>query len=187
MTERTASLRLLQGVLLSVLELAGLLAFLFMIMKRDSSGHVAWSSAFETGSTLVVLFYMFRLRHLASSNGLILGANVWLLLGGLATVAHLGVILAWYDTQREASVFMVIFLVGGLLTMLAPGGFVGVKAQRRQVLMASLALLAVVIVDIAVAAPFRGNLRWGAVVPMAALIWISRIVRRRLTPESSEP
>jgi hypothetical protein len=188
MIERPASSRLLlQAVLLGALELAGLLTFLFMITKRGPVGAPVWANAFKTGATIVVIFYALRLRHLASSNGLILGANVWLMLGGLATAAHLGAILAWYDMQREASVFIVIFVVGGLLTLVAPGGFVGVNVERRRVLLASAALLAMVVVDIAVAVHFRGNLRWGAVVPMAVLIWMSRLVRRRLSTASVQP
>jgi phosphotransferase system glucose/maltose/N-acetylglucosamine-specific IIC component len=78
----------------------------------------------------------------------------------------------------EASLFMAMGAAGLVTTAFSPAGFVAATGPRRPVVMASLCLLLAVGVALIAAIYFRGNVKFAAVIPVIALSWLNRLLRR---------
>lgn len=67
----------------------------------------------------------------------------------------------------------------------SPAGFVAAAGPRRAVVLASLGLLAAVLLALVAATHFRGDVKFAAVFPVIALSWFNRLLRRmvRRRPE----
>lgn len=133
-----------------------------------------WLDAFKLGACLAVfeLLILFRLKTLV--NRLIIGANIWLLIAGLAAVTELEWVLRGYERFGEASLFVAMLLVGLVSTALLPGGFVAAIGPRRRVLLASGVLLVAVLAALCLALVFRGDVKLAAVLPVVGLSWLNR-------------
>jgi hypothetical protein len=114
----------------------------------------------------------------APANRLIVGANVWLLVGGVAAWLQQWWVLKGYAQVGEAGVFVAMLAVGLVTTAWSSTGFVAAVGERRRVLACSLALLASVAVALASAIYFRGDVKFAAVLPVIALSWLGRLLRR---------
>jgi hypothetical protein len=68
--------------------------------------------------------------------------------------------------------------VGIFTTVASPAGFIGKHGQRDKVLRASVLLAAAVAVALLAAIYFRGNVKFAAVLPVIALSWLGRLLRR---------
>jgi len=110
----------------------------------------------------------------APVNRLIAGANLWLILGGLAAFTQQWWFLRLYERLGEASLFATMFVVGLATTVGTPSGFVGALGPRRRVVLASVALLAAVGAAFLVAQAHKGNTKIAAVLPVIGLSWLSR-------------
>jgi hypothetical protein len=125
---------------------------------------------------LAVLFY-----RAAPANRLIVGANLWLLAGCVAAFAEQWWWLKGYQQLGESSLFVSMLLVGLATTAFSPVGFVAAQGERRRVLIASLVLLAAVTAALVASVRFRGAVQWAAVLPVIALSWVNRLLKRTLS------
>lgn len=114
----------------------------------------------------------------APANRLIVGANLWLLAGGLAVFTQQWWWLKGYQQLGESGLFISMLLVGLVTTAFSDAGFVAVSGERRKVVLASLVLLAAVVVALLASVRFRGTVQWAAVVPVIALSWLHRFLKR---------
>ena len=122
---------------------------------------------------LAVLFW-----RPAPANRLVVGANLWLAAGGLAAYLQQWWWLKGYQQLGEAGLFIFMAVVGVATTALSPAGFVAAVGPRRAVVLASLGLLAAVLLALLAAVHFRGDVKFAAVVPVIALSWFNRLLRR---------
>jgi hypothetical protein len=152
------------------------LAFGSGLPSDDRFIHAFKVSAPVAVAELLVLFW-----RAPPMNRLILGANLWLVGGGMAAYLQQWWWLSMYQQLGEAGLFVAMAVVGLATTAVSPSGFVAAAGPRRAVVMASVGLLAAVLVAIAAAIHFRGDVRLAAVVPVIALSWINRLLRRVLT------
>ncbi len=125
---------------------------------------------------LAVLFY-----RAAPANRLIVGANLWLLAGGLAAFAEQWWWLKGYQRLGESGLFVSMLLVGLATTVFSAVGFVAVQGERRRVLIASTVLLAAVLAALLASVRFRGTVQWAAIVPVIALSWVNRLLKRSVS------
>lgn len=58
---------------------------------------------------------------------------------------------------------------------------VGAQGERRRVRVGSIVLLAAVLAALAALVRFRGTVQWAAVVPVIALSWVNRLLRRSVS------
>lgn len=137
-----------------------------------------WVFSFKLGACLAALELLILTRRAAPINRLILGANIWLLVGGLAAFLQQWWLLRAYERFGEASLFAAMLAVGIVATVAMPGGFVAASGPPRKVLIASSALLASVAVALAFAVAFQGNVKVTAVLPVIALSWLNRALQR---------
>ena len=118
------------------------------------------------------------------ANRLILGANLWLVLGGSAAYLEQWWLLRIYQHYGEASLFVTMLLVGVVATVWSPAGFIAKLGARRVVVQRSALLLLAVGVALALAIHFRGNVKLAAVLPVIALSWLNRLLRQRVPSEA---
>ena len=172
----------MRSVVVAVIEyLLGFLALAFFAFLAFGSGPPTDERlvfAFKASAPVAVAELAALLWRSAPANRLILGANIWLAAGGLAAFLEQWWWLRGYQQLGEASLFVSMAVVGLATTALSPAGFVAAAGPRRPVVLASLALLAAVCLALIAAVHFRGNVKFAAVVPVIALSWLNRLLRR---------
>jgi hypothetical protein len=162
-------------VLLGFLALA-FFAFLAFGPQPPSDGRFVL--AFKAAAPVALAEVAFLLWRPAPVNRLIFGANLWLIAGGFAAYTQQWWWLRAYQQFGEASLFIAMLLVGIITASFSKTGFVGANGARQKVLRASLALLAAVLLSLFAAIYFRGDVKLAAVVPVIALSWFNRLLRR---------
>jgi hypothetical protein len=138
--------------------------------------------AFTIGAVAAAIQLLIVLPRGRPANRPILGANLYLLVGGLAATARQWWLLGVYARLSETGIFLSILTVGALATLLTPAGFVGVRgADVGAVRRYSAWLLSATLVAAAVSIAFRGSRTWSAVVPLIGLALLQRLLVRRLS------
>ena len=134
--------------------------------------------AFKVGATIAVLELAVLFWRRAPANRLIIGANAWLLAGGMAALLEQWWVLEAYRRIGEAGLFVAMLAVGLLTMAFSSTGFVAASGERSRVLWSSVALLAAVSLALYAAVQFRGDVKLAAVLPVIALSWLNRLLRR---------
>lgn len=167
---------------LAVVEyLLGFLALAFFAFLAFGSGPPTDDRllfAFKVAAPVAVVELAVLWWRAVPANRLILGANLWLTAGGLAALLQQWWWLEGYQHLGEAGLFMAMALVGLATTVFSPVGFVAAVGPRRPVVLASLGLLAAVLLALLAAVYFRGDVKFAAVIPVIALSWFNRLLRR---------
>jgi hypothetical protein len=178
----------MRSAVLAVLEyLIGFLAlaiFAYLAFGRGQPTDESFVFAFKASALVAVVEVCLLLARVSPANRLILGANLWLIAGGVAGLLEQWWWLRIYQQFGEASLFMSMLLVGLVSTVSSPAGFIAKQGPAPSVLRASLVLLAAVGCALAVAVYFRGNVKYAAVLPVIALSWLNRLLRHRLPSET---
>ena len=143
----------------------------------DAQLLLAFKLASPLAAAELALLLLLRARPV---NRLILGANLWLMAGGLAAALEQWWWLQAYQRLGEASLFLAMLVVGAIATVATSAGFVAAPGPPRAVLRASLLLLAGVSLALAAAFHFRGQVQFAAVLPVMALSWLNRLLRHAL-------
>lgn len=175
----------MRNTALAIIEyLLGFLAlvlFAYLAFGGSTPSDERFVHAFKVSAPVAVAELLVLFWRRRPMNRLILGANLWLVGGGLAACLQQWWWLSMYQQLGEASLFVAMALVGLATTALSPSGFVAAAAPRRPVVIASLCLLAAVLAAVVVAIHFRGDITLAAVAPVIALSWFSRLLRHMLT------
>lgn len=141
-----------------------------------------WVSAYKLASVLAAIQFLVAVMLPRPANRLVLGANLYLLIGGA---------LAWAGADRglmffgrvlqESAVMLCIVAVGLLATLSTASGFVGViHRDRMAVRSASLLVLVLAVALTAFSFVFRGNRFLAAGLPILVLTLANRWFKRRL-------
>ena len=174
----------MRSAVLAFLEyLVGFLAlafFAYMAFGRGQPTDESFVFAFKVSAVVAAVELAFLLARVAPTNRLILGANLWLIAGGVAAFLEQWWWLRFYQQFGEASLFGSILLVGLVSTFSSSAGFIAKPGPSPSVLRASLVLLVAVACALGVAVYFRGNVKYAAVIPVIALSWLNRLLRHRL-------
>lgn len=172
----------MRSVVVAIIEyLLGFLALAFFAFLAFGGGPATDERlvfAFKASAPVAVVEIAALLWRRIPANRLILGANLWLVAGGTAAFLEQWWWLKGYQQLDEASLFISMVVVGLATTSFSPAGFVGVAGPRRPVVLAALALLAAVGIALFAAVHFRDDVKFSAVVPVIALSWLNRLLRR---------
>ena len=175
----------MKATALAIVEyLLGFLAlalFAFLAFGRGPASDDGFVHAFKVSGLVAIAELAFLLVRGKPANRLVLGANIWLIAGATAGYLELWWWLRLYQQFGEASLFASMLIVGLASTWRSPSGFVAKLGPITEVRRASLLLLASVLVALAVAVYFRGDVRYAAVLPVIALSWLNRLLRLRLS------
>lgn len=167
-----------------LLGFVALALFAFLAFGRGPASDDGFVHAFKVGGLVAGVELAFLLVRAKPANRLILGANTWLIAGAVAAYLELWWWLRLYQQFGEASLFVSMLIVGLASTWLSPSGFVAKLGPTIEVRRASLLLLGSVLVALAVAMHFRGDVKYAAVLPVIALSWLNRILRLRVRGEA---
>jgi hypothetical protein len=176
----------MRSALLAIVEyLLGFLAlalFAFLAFGGGPATDDRLLFAFKVAAPVAVVELAVLFRRAAPANRLILGANLWLAAGGLAAALQQWWWLKGYQQLGEAGLFIFMAFVGLVTTAFSRAGFVAAVGPRRPVVLASLVLLAAVLLALLAAVYFRGDVKFAAVIPVIALSWFNRLLRRTVRP-----
>jgi hypothetical protein len=162
--------RRLIGTVSSLVQFFPLSLFATYAFWRGVPTNERWVVAFELAALAAVIQLLVLLPQRRPMNRLILGANVYLLIGGAAALAKQWWVLEAYGALKESGIFLSMLGVGVVTTFATSAGFVAVvDAPRERIRRASLWLLGATLIAVVVALAFRGNRAWAAVVPVIAL------------------
>lgn len=174
----------MRAAALAILEyLIGFIAlafFAYLAFGRGQTTDESFVLAFKASSLLAIGELALLLGRSVPVNRLILGANLWLIAGGVAAFTEQWWWLRVYQQFGEASLFLAMLMVGVVSTLFTPSGFIAKLGPRLSVQRSSLLLLVAVGCALAVAIYFRGNVKYAAVIPVIALSWLNRLLRHRL-------
>jgi hypothetical protein len=152
--------------------------FAYLAFGRGQTSDEQFVSAFKISGAVALVELVVLLARAVPANRLIIGANLWLIAGGVAAFIEQWWFLRIYQHFGEASLFFAMLCVGIVATVASPAGFIGKQGQKDKVLRASVMLAAAVAVALLAAIYFRGNVKFAAVLPAIALSWLGRMLRR---------
>ncbi len=170
-----------RAALLIIEYLLGFLAlalFAYLAFSAGTPSDERFVFAFKVSGCVALAELAVLFSRAAPANRLIVGANLWLVAGGIAAFAEQWWWLEGYQRLGESGLFISMLLVGLATTAGSSVGFVGAQGERRRVLVGSVVLLAAVLAALAASVRFRGTVQWAAVVPVIALSWVNRLLKR---------
>jgi hypothetical protein len=151
----------------------------FMIGARAyGMTNEAWQNAFILAGFFTIFILLVLLRHHVVLDRLMLGVNVFFLLGAYGFISGNDAILDWYAASKGGPFFGCIVLVGLLATLFTKHGFIGeIHKNKQEVHYASFLLLAAAVVALiwSVRTDERG-LVFSVVIPFILL----RVIRDQL-------
>lgn len=177
-------MRYLTVVLEYLLGFLALAVFAYLAFAAGPASDERFVHAFRVASVVALLELVALLAREVPANRLIMGANLWLIVGGAAAFLEQWWLLRIYQHFGEASLFASMLLVGVVAMWRTPAGFIGKVGARRLVLQRSWLLLLAVVLALVVAVYFRGNVKLAAVLPVIALSWLNRLLRHGVAPQA---
>ena len=178
----------MRHTLLATVEyLLGFLAlavFAYLAFASGPTSDERFVNAFKIASIVAVVELAVLLTRASIANRLIIGANIWLALGGAAASLEQWWLLRVYQHFGEASLFASMFAVGVVSIAVSPAGFIGKVGTRAVVLQRSVLLLLAVSAALIIAVYYRGNVKYAAVFPVIALSWLNRLLRQAVPSEA---
>ena len=116
-------------------------------------------------------------------NPILLGTNLWLVTGALAFGVPIPALATVLGTVQAFGLYVTIFTVGAILTILSTTGFIGMAhTNRNRVRRLSILLLALCAVALAWSYLFIDNIRIGGALPFIFLNVSRRVLMRRNSP-----
>lgn len=136
-----------------------------------------WREAFQIAAFAAIIQLAIVLPQPRPANRLVLAANIYLMLGGLAFLTHQWWFLNLYNSLRESAIFIVMLAVGIISLLFTQAGYAALpSAPRQTVIKASLWLFAATALALAISITFRGNRTFAAVIPIICLAVLQRIL-----------
>ncbi len=157
-----------------LLGFVALSVFAVLVLRQASPSDMAWQRAFVIAGALAVVEVAILVWRERPANRLVLGANLWLIAGGLAVVTKQWWWLQLYQRWDAAGVYG-FMVAAAVATMATSAGFVGVRGPRRPVLHASLLLLAAA--TTLLIAALTGHLDPRAAWPVIGLAYLNLLLR----------
>ncbi len=142
---------------------------------------------FMIGAIIAAIQFLWLMRQPRPANRLILGANLWLITGGVAAFLQLWGVLKLFGQLREAGVVVCMLGIGICTTLFSPAGYVGsMTGEATLVRKYSLLLLFATMLALVCGLYFRGNTLWAAVAPITVLAVLNRQLNKRLTQNAEQ-
>lgn len=151
------------------------------VAKNGGFTGQAWEQAFLVGGVLAVIETLFLLWRRMTLDRLLLGANLYLLIGALSAKLGFHSIMRMYSDLQAAAIFIMIFLIGVGSTVFTVRGFVGVETKTPlDSKRASLALLAFTVICGLISFRYRGDTTLSGTLPVITLIIVKKVLDKRL-------
>lgn len=174
--------RIAMGVAWSIIQFVPLSVFLILAETGDDN-YDPWPRAFMTGGSIAAIGFIIvwnfaqRLRF----DRLLIGVNVFLIIGGLITASDNESLIGVYRWLREAAMFGWIIVVGLIATLSTKRGFIDVEHNDSKTIQRA-SWLALICCGIAFGISFYfrgGGSLWAAPAPFIGLVIARRLVQWR--------
>jgi hypothetical protein len=152
-----------------------------IVVRLTSENGVNWKLAFIIGGCLAVIEKSLLFANRFPLDRILLGTDVFLIIGGLGYLFSLQLILNIYLSLFHATLFASLLIVGVLTTFFTERGFIGVNHhQRYQVLLFSLFLLGAGVAAFLVSYIFRGDYMLAGVLPFTGMLVVNWILAKKM-------
>lgn len=108
------------------LELSPLLIFIAISQLWGN-----WPFAFMVGGGLGLLHLVYSFFFDDTVDYLLVGVDLYMLIGGIAFSMNLFPILRWYQQREEAALFIIITLLGIVMSIVAPSKFLDTQHRNK--------------------------------------------------------
>lgn len=157
--------------------------FLAVAFRSGQGVEPDWVMAFQLGGLTAFVQYclLFIFPGQYPPNRIIMGGNLYLMLGGVLMLIGAEKPLLLFRHLQENGLFLCLLAVGIITTLASPAGFVGAQehAEPLKVRRASLIMLGLTALATLLSFTFKGNLNLSATAPLIALVVLNRILRRK--------
>lgn len=160
---------------------------------QPQTSNQGWLLAFKVAALVAILQLLLIVRQKTVMSRLILSANFYLILGGLAAFSQQWWYLELYKSLQESAIFLMMVLVA-IITMLSSNyGFVGIDkalvkdtAERLNINKQSAYLFIGVLVSLVISVLFKGNITLSTVIPIIFLALFQRYLIHKYSQETSK-
>jgi hypothetical protein len=159
---------------------------------QPETSNQTWLLAFQVAALVGVfqLLLIFKLKIIMSR--LILSANIYLILGGLASLFQQWWYLEFYNNLQETAIFIVMILVGIITMTWSKNSFVGIDktfikevGERISINKKSFYLFVAVLISLVFSLIFKGNITLSAVTPIIFLALFQRFLVHQHNQQAS--
>jgi hypothetical protein len=165
----------------SLFQFLPLTVFSFYSFRTGVPSQERLFNGFMIGAVLAVMQLIWLMRQQRPANRLILGANLWLIIGGVAVFLKLWNVLNIYRELREAGVLAGMLAIGIVTALFSRAGYVGsMSGETVLVRRYSYLLLFATAFAMLCGLYFRGNTFLSAVIPILVLVMLHRFLNARL-------
>jgi hypothetical protein len=167
-----------------LLQFFPLTVFLKVALLNGAPQAADWLNAFIWGGSAAI-FQLALSRFFSRGhplNRMILGVNLYLIIGGVAVLTNHITLLETLNILKESGIFLCMLIVGVSATAASKSGFVGAveTSMQRDIRHYSMWLIILTCVAVAVSFWFRGQMIISAAIPLIVLSVATRIFKRRL-------
>ncbi len=148
---------------------------------QQQTSNQGWLLAFQVAAMVAVVQLVLIVKQKTVLSRLILSANLYLILGGLAAFFQQWWYLELYNLLQESAIFIMMLLVGIITMLSSSNGFVGIDkalikdtAERFNINKKSAYLFTGVLVSLAISVAFKGNITFSVVIPIIFLAIFQR-------------
>ncbi|MDH5565027.1 MAG: hypothetical protein OEY91_15565 [Nitrospirota bacterium] len=166
---------------LEVIELIPLPIFLFSSTLIDQRIPHDWLGPFMAGSLVALLTTTILLYHQVLLNRLMVGINVYLVLGTIGLLTEHAWINQVYGTLKASGMLACIIIVGAVSLLVSPAGFIGITSpDRKMVTIFSFGLLLVSVLAFLLSFHFQGDRLYSELIPFLGLFAARKILQSRM-------
>jgi len=148
---------------------------------QPQTSNETWLLAFQVAALVGICQLLLIAKLSTVMSRLILSANIYLILGGLASFFQQWWYLELYNTLQESAIFIVMICVGLSTMFFSNYGFVGINKtlavrvkERIDINKKSVYLFIAVLISFVVSVVFRGDIAISVVIPIIALALFQR-------------
>ena len=144
-----------------------------------------WSSGFIIGGILAIIQLVFFTIKSKMINRIIIGADIYLIIAGLAAASKWGYLLLILNNLRETGLLLCIFLVGIYTTAFSRAGFIGTDNYERpeKTKSYSIILLCISAIAVGISFVFRNNRVIAIILPIIIIASADKALLKKITTE----
>jgi hypothetical protein len=142
-----------------------------------------WSMAFQIGAVAACLQILIFIVSKKSLNRILLGTNLFLILGGVGFYFRFKPILNIYGTMREATIFCSLLLVGIVSTLFTQRGYIDTDKlldNKVTIKKSSIFLLAITAVSLVISVLMRGNIWLSGTLPFIFILVAKSLLVKKM-------
>ena len=140
-----------------------------------------WIAAFELAALIRLIQLTVAFFQQKAINRLVLGGNIYLIVGGVCAFFQYWSIFKLYNLCQESAIIGLMLVVGLGATLFTPAGFIAVESTNKyEVLKASYIMLFATSLVLLCTIVFRGKILYSMVIPIIFLLLLQNFLIRKI-------